>query len=67
MGNICSHKCKEQKKWLREIRREIRQTSNGYRMIAGDFNFLMNIKLDNRGGISDRGTAGRKEQKEREK
>ena len=33
-------------------------------MIAGDFNFIMNIKLDKRGGRSDRGTAGRKEQKE---
>ena len=54
---------KNRKKWLRELGREIRQTNNGYRMIAGDFNFIMNIKLDKRGGRSDRGTAGRKEQK----
>ena len=63
MGNICSHKCKEQKKWLRELGREISQTKNGYRMIAGDFNFIMNIKLDKIGGRSERGTAGRNEQK----
>ena len=36
-------------------------------MIAGDFNFIMNIKLDKRGGISDRETAGRKQKKECEK
>ena len=57
----------EEKKWLRELGREIRQTNNGYRMIAGDFNFIMNIKLDKTGVISDRRTAGSKEQKEWEK
>ena len=36
-------------------------------MIAGDLNFIMDIKLDKRVGRSDRGTAGRKEQKEWEK
>ena len=36
-------------------------------MISGDFNFIMNIKLDKRGGRSERWTAGRKYQKEREK
>ena len=36
-------------------------------MIAGDFNFIMNIKLDKRGGRSDRGTSGKKEKKEWEK
>ena len=38
-----------------------KKTSNGQRMIAGYFNFIMNIKLDKRGGRSDRGTVGRKD------
>ena len=54
---------KNRKKWLRELGREIRQTNHVYRMISGYFNFIMNIKLDKRGGRSDRGTSGRKEQK----
>ena len=58
---------KNRKIWLRELGREIRQTNNGYRTIAGDFNFIMNINLDKRGGRSYRGNAGIKEQKEWEK
>ena len=36
-------------------------------MIPGDFKFIMNTKLDKRGGRPDRGTTGKKEQKEWEK
>ena len=36
-------------------------------MLAGDFSFIINIKLDKRGGRTDIRPAGRKEQKEWEK
>ena len=39
----------------------------GYRVIAGDFNFITRIQLDKRGGNTKNGTIGRKEQREIEK
>ena len=56
----------DRKKWMKTLGEEISK-DKGYRMIAGDFNFVTNTKLDKRGGRTDRGTTGSKEQKKWEK
>ena len=45
---------------------EIRK-DEGYTMIAGDFNFVMDTSIDKRGGRTNRGTIGSTEQKKWEK
>ena len=55
---------KERKQWMKEIGEEIGK-NNGYRIIAGDFNFVTDTRLDKRGGRSNSGTTGSIEQKNR--
>ena len=46
---------KDRRTWLKSLRKEI-QKDIGYKIIAGDFNFIMNPALDKRRGRTDNGT-----------
>jgi hypothetical protein len=50
------------KQWMEKVGRKMKK-KKGMRVIAGDFNFVMNTKLDKVGGNKKKGTEGRKEQK----
>jgi exonuclease III len=52
----------DRKKWMEKLGREMKK-KKGMRVIAGDFNFVMDTRLDKMGGNKKRGTEGRKEQK----
>lgn len=52
----------DRKKWMKTLGEEINK-DKGYRIIAGDFNFVTNTKLDKKGGRTDTGTTESKEQK----
>ena len=57
---------KDRKKWMRKVGREMKR-KEGLRVIAGDFNFVMDTSLDKIGGNKKRGTEGRNEQLEWER
>ena len=54
-------KLKERKAWLKNFGEVVRQ-EEGYKVIAGDFNFVMNPKLDKIGGSEKSGMIGAKDQ-----
>ena len=56
----------DRKKWMREVGKKIGK-KQGYRIVMGDFNFVMDTKLDKIRGNKKKGTEGRKEQEEWEK
>ena len=51
----------DRKKWMEKLEREMKK-KKGVRVIAGDFNFVMDTRLDKVGGNKKNGTEGRKEQ-----
>ena len=51
----------ERKKWMQTLGNKL-QTYEGYTLVAGDFNFVMNTALDKRGGRASSGMSGRHEQ-----
>ena len=52
----------DRKKWMEKLREEMKR-KRGMRVVAGDFNFVMDTKLDKTGGNKKKGTEGMKEQK----
>ena len=54
---------KERKEWMKDFGKELEKTK-GYRIIAGDFNYITDVKMDKRGGRKDSGTIGRNIQRE---
>ena len=48
MGIYAPTKAQERIKWLTSLQTEIQKTE-GYRIIAGDFNFVMDTTMDKRG------------------
>ena len=51
----------DRKKWMEKLREEMKR-KRGMRIVAGDFNFVMDTKLDKTGGNKKKGTEGMKEQ-----
>ena len=52
----------DRKKWMEKLREEMKR-KRGMRVVAGDFNFVMDTKLDKIGGNKKKGTEGMKEQR----
>ena len=52
----------DRKKWMEKLGGEMKK-KKGMKVIAGDFNFVMNTSLDKMGGNKKRGTEGKKVQK----
>ena len=66
MGIYAPANARDRRRWLKNLNKEM-EKDVGYRVIAGDFNFITKIQLDKRGGNTKNGTIGRKEQSEIEK
>ena len=52
----------DRKVWMRKVGERIKK-KKGIRVVAGDFNFVMDTKLDKIGGNKKKGTEGRDEQR----